>query len=75
MISGLSTEMNICLEKHRTTGVQDKPPTISKHARGTYPAVVAASVSVWLPPPSSEGQCGTPAEGVDFLPAYTCFNV
>lgn len=30
MISGLSTEINICLKKHRTTGVQDKPPTISK---------------------------------------------
>lgn len=30
MISGLSTEINICLTKHRTTGVQDKPPTISK---------------------------------------------
>lgn len=30
MISGLSTEINVCLKKHRTTGVQDKSPTISK---------------------------------------------
>lgn len=30
MISGLSSEIDICLKKHRTIGVQDKPPAISK---------------------------------------------
>lgn len=76
MISGLSIEINICLKKRRTTGVQDTTPNHQQTcACGTYPTVVAASKSVFLPSPSLEVQRGRSAEGEDFIPACTCFNV